>query len=1219
MDTPKSPERQPTPPSILKRAAQSILKKQPTPPPKPSSPAPPKSILKKPTTVVEVATPQSPDQVMQEDTPMSPEPEIDDTPASPTPKSPEVEPESSESKENPKVIPLERDPRQLFMRKKSLEASSVTVPKPVPPPAAANNETKFDIRAPKDWHRGLRTHQPSSSASPSSECSDDSDRGSSLKKLQIVESSPASISSSPASPASGESVMNKPPSSSSAMPLLPTPVPSSTSVALPTPIPSEKSKSPVPSHQIPTDRKKSEVFPQPPRMHPSRPPRPVLIDPPKSSKDPSFARHNSMSQPRLNQQAYQSSSSPNVRPQMMPTGQTQQFRPMHPNMMRPERPPEQKRPLTYGEYRKLREQQMQMQHQRHHQHQKQHQQQQQQQPVQEQQPVMSRRDPRRPPSKPEQTQKSKEEPSGSASSSATSGASSSSSSSLGKFKIPKKKKQPEQHDWLFKPDEVKKKPEKFQRKSNVHEKSVQPSKESAPVEKSSNSANEKSAPAIEKPSKPSKPAFLSGSDRESDSEPELKIAESDDEGQKEPSEIISPPPAVEAKPDVQESKTSESEVKDKEKEEKERGQLTKAMLQNIVASIDTKEASKLLERATRLLNSDDGHKLSLKQLLVGDSDSEEEESSVKQSAKKKTSEEPSKASAKKAPAKKPPKAKPTPTPGTRRSRRLQQPESENEPTETKEDTTENEATKPPVDDDDDDDDENQLVIDEAIPDQEIESPAKVSTTPTPAPARKGRGRPPKVSKSAPVVESKTVVNDDDMTYDKVDDEDSESKPLLPKTRMTRMMGRMAPKSKTWFPNRDEASKPKRVLRSPTPNTSEIKREPKDPDMKVFGLSEDTVILESFMPESVKVKTESSEKKNEVASRLEKLREMMNKLNQSPQSSESEEKSLSETPEVRKNEPNEKSVLDNTDLDVALKEPLPEIVFAQSSRKSPVKNRFNNVNEDVEEEVANDKDFVEVVKSIIHDQSEQSEVESIANQFPDLSKAESKGFKSLASHFGNKHPSLIQEMMQNVSDLFKCMAYSCSYTCTLAQDFKIHLYEVHSIDKNKNRHGWLKCCYCQRKLANPECLTNHVIKVHSSAPYQCQNCFHRDSSQWSLLIHQYQSHPGSDQGYIQVQTMEKSIPKSSLPPYSASAKRGFSCQESQCTVQAGSPDELAHHLFVDHSNAKAFNDYQCAHCLQTFNSVPRLVIHLKLAHMKKLSPNMIIRKIQQSLTIDSEGT
>ena len=59
----------------------------------------------------------------------------------------------------------------------------------------------------------------------------------------------------------------------------------------------------------------------------------------------------------------------------------------------------------------------------------------------------------------------------------------------------------------------------------------------------------------------------------------------------------------------------QKEEKSKEKDENERGQLTKAMLQNIVASIDTKEASKLLERATRLLNSDDGHKLSLKQLL----------------------------------------------------------------------------------------------------------------------------------------------------------------------------------------------------------------------------------------------------------------------------------------------------------------------------------------------------------------------------------------------------------------------------------------------------------------------------------------------------------------------------------------------------------------------------------------------------------------------------
>ena len=92
---------------------------------------------------------------------MSPEPEV--TPASPTPQIPversSLEPadtttipssSKNESKETPKVIPLERDPRQ-FMRTK---------------PAIEKQQQKFDIRAPKDWHRGLRGHQPSSSASP---------------------------------------------------------------------------------------------------------------------------------------------------------------------------------------------------------------------------------------------------------------------------------------------------------------------------------------------------------------------------------------------------------------------------------------------------------------------------------------------------------------------------------------------------------------------------------------------------------------------------------------------------------------------------------------------------------------------------------------------------------------------------------------------------------------------------------------------------------------------------------------------------------------------------------------------------------------------------------------------------------------------------------------------------------------------------------------------
>ena len=100
---------------------------------------------------------------------------------------------------------------------------------------------------------------------------------------------------------------------------------------------------------------------------------------------------------------------------------------------------------------------------------------------------------------------------------------------------------------------------------------------------------------------------------------------------------------------------------------------------------DTKEASKLLERATRLLNSDPDSKLSLKDLLVGDSDSDTEQESTSKKAEETSKKEPgSKKKAGRPPAtstavsktsttsktspvsKKPVKP---PTPGTRRSSR----------------------------------------------------------------------------------------------------------------------------------------------------------------------------------------------------------------------------------------------------------------------------------------------------------------------------------------------------------------------------------------------------------------------------------------------------------------------------------------------------------------------------------------------------------------------
>ena len=67
---------------------------------------------------------------------------------------------------------------------------------------------------------------------------------------------------------------------------------------------------------------------------------------------------------------------------------------------------------------------------------------------------------------------------------------------------------------------------------------------------------------------------------------------------------------------------------------------------------------------------------------------------------------------------------------------------------------------------------------------------------------------------------------------------------------------MAPKSKTWFPTQDrgstkQTSKPN-TLKSPT--RVEVKREPKEMDIKAFAVSDEVVIAQSFLDDAIKSKT-----------------------------------------------------------------------------------------------------------------------------------------------------------------------------------------------------------------------------------------------------------------------------------------------------------------------------------------------------------------------------
>ena len=319
------------------------------------------------------------------------------------------------------------------------------------------------------------------------------------------------------------------------------------------------------------------------------------------------------------------------------------------------------------------------------------------------------------------------------------------------------------------------------------------------------------------------------------------------------------------------------------------------MLQNIVASIDTKEASKLLERANRLLNRDDGHKLSLKQLLVGDSDSEDEDSKPSTSAKK-TEEKKKKGrpvKAKEAPKVQPKKSPKAPTPGTRRSRRLQVPDDQPD-----------DQPKPALVGSSDD--ENQLVIDEG---QDLDQEKK---------ANKGQRGKRKVSEAA---DEESVIKEEPNAEDDI---------LKPKTRMSRMTSRMAPKSKTWFPNAQDRVGTKNALgansinKLKSPNRIEVKREPKDPDMKVFAVSEEVVIPESFLAQD-KIENSKfpSNGKSDIKSRLSSLNNLFSKINNKDDNEEVTKEPIEEVMTKVQNKD------DNDELSVTLKQPLPEIIVKET--------------------------------------------------------------------------------------------------------------------------------------------------------------------------------------------------------------------------------------------------------------------------------------------------
>ena len=142
-----------------------------------------------------------------------------------------------------------------------------------------------------------------------------------------------------------------------------------------------------------------------------------------------------------------------------------------------------------------------------------------------------------------------------------------------------------------------------------------------------------------------------------------------------------------------------------------------------------------------------------------------------------------------------------------------------------------------------------------------------------------------------------------------------------------------------------------------------------------------------------------------------------------------------------------------------------------------------------------------------------------------------------------------------------------------------IYDFHNFfsgEKRRDRHGWLKCTYCQHKLATPDFLVRHIIKEHGQLEHhQCPHCFYRDPSKWAVLIHIQNTHDTNQNSIgLEPQTLECSYldlkPKTTfqprLPPYSASLSKGLKCQENECDFQVN-------YLFLSFTFAPSFI-YSC---------------------------------------------
>uniref|UniRef100_A0A131YT85 KRAB domain-containing zinc finger protein n=1 Tax=Rhipicephalus appendiculatus TaxID=34631 RepID=A0A131YT85_RHIAP len=170
-----------------------------------------------------------------------------------------------------------------------------------------------------------------------------------------------------------------------------------------------------------------------------------------------------------------------------------------------------------------------------------------------------------------------------------------------------------------------------------------------------------------------------------------------------------------------------------------------------------------------------------------------------------------------------------------------------------------------------------------------------------------------------------------------------------------------------------------------------------------------------------------------------------------------------------------------------------------------------------------------------------------------------------------------QLVANISDEFKCSAFSCGFSTNSSSDFENHL-KSHDLTD-------VFCMYCGTSVASPGALLTHLQVDHSDLRLQCCKCLYRTARNMHFSIHFPQAHPQDTVASVPLSSHGDPVASNSTVKIKEFSP--YICGISGCLFSNRKRYEFEKHFEEAHSNA---DSYPCGICRKSCQSVGALLEH-----------------------------